>query len=295
MRDNIDVSYIAKSLGKAKRYRDGYMCCCPAHNDRNPSLSITYKDGKLLLKCFAGCEFQDVLQEIKNLGLLNEDKNFSYSSPKAPKLPKVEQNKDKIKYIKKTWEESIDINSTLGEIYLKKHRNINLDIFPETIRFHSNLYHAPTKKYYPAIVSKVDILGKNELSAISRIFLDPNTAMKADIKNNKMMLGSVKNGVVKLSKNTSSPLVICEGIETGLSVYQATKYCVWCALSASNMQNISLPAIEEISKVIIASDNDEAGINSSKQLANRLYLNGYSVSIAIPKDVNDFNDMMEVF
>jgi len=34
-----------------------YIACCPAHEDRNPSLSIgTGDDGQLLLACHAGCD-----------------------------------------------------------------------------------------------------------------------------------------------------------------------------------------------------------------------------------------------
>ena len=39
-----------------------WMAVCPAHNDRNPSLSIgTGMDGKVLLECHAGCPRQEVL------------------------------------------------------------------------------------------------------------------------------------------------------------------------------------------------------------------------------------------
>jgi len=39
-----------------------WMACCPAHNDRSPSLSITEADGgKVLLHCFAGCDTRDVV------------------------------------------------------------------------------------------------------------------------------------------------------------------------------------------------------------------------------------------
>jgi hypothetical protein len=34
---------------------------CPAHEDRNPSLSVRYTDGKVLIKCFSGCDYRDVL------------------------------------------------------------------------------------------------------------------------------------------------------------------------------------------------------------------------------------------
>lgn len=42
-----------------------WMARCPAHEDRNPSLSITEgKDGRVLLHCFAGCRTEDVLQAL---------------------------------------------------------------------------------------------------------------------------------------------------------------------------------------------------------------------------------------
>jgi len=45
---------------KAKRTGQGYIDVCPAHEDKNPSLSITEtKDGKLLLHCFCGCSFEE--------------------------------------------------------------------------------------------------------------------------------------------------------------------------------------------------------------------------------------------
>jgi hypothetical protein len=36
--------------------RDSWVACCPAHEDKNPSMTIRDVDGKVLLHCFAGCE-----------------------------------------------------------------------------------------------------------------------------------------------------------------------------------------------------------------------------------------------
>ena len=42
-----------------------YIACCPAHEDRSPSLAIKEgDDGRVLLHCFAGCETEDVLTAI---------------------------------------------------------------------------------------------------------------------------------------------------------------------------------------------------------------------------------------
>ena len=60
---------IAQGLGGKRAGRDTFMCCCPAHDDSNPSLSVSQKDGKVLVKCFAGCEQSAVIDALKGLGL----------------------------------------------------------------------------------------------------------------------------------------------------------------------------------------------------------------------------------
>ncbi|MDA0922042.1 MAG: CHC2 zinc finger domain-containing protein, partial [Planctomycetota bacterium] len=40
----------------------GWMACCPAHDDHNPSLSVSVKeDGRVLLNCFSECSTESVL------------------------------------------------------------------------------------------------------------------------------------------------------------------------------------------------------------------------------------------
>lgn len=44
--------------------KDRFKACCPAHNDRSPSLSIKATDDRLLIHCFAGCSVHDVLDSV---------------------------------------------------------------------------------------------------------------------------------------------------------------------------------------------------------------------------------------
>lgn len=49
--------------------RPGGNTHCPAHNDERPSLAVAERDGKLLVRCFAGCEQQAVLAALRERGL----------------------------------------------------------------------------------------------------------------------------------------------------------------------------------------------------------------------------------
>ncbi len=48
-----------------KRRGTGSITRCPAHNDHNPSLLISEGgDGRVLLKCFAGCSTESIMDAL---------------------------------------------------------------------------------------------------------------------------------------------------------------------------------------------------------------------------------------
>ncbi|MFJ2455602.1 virulence-associated protein E [Pseudomonas protegens] len=57
---------VLSRLGKVKPTGPNkWKTCCPAHDDKNPSLTITEtSDGTVLLKCWAGCSAQEVVSAI---------------------------------------------------------------------------------------------------------------------------------------------------------------------------------------------------------------------------------------
>jgi hypothetical protein len=60
---------------------DGWLARCPAHGDKVRSLSIDVRDGKVLLKCFAGCTADDIAAAVglktSDLFLDKSDKSAS--------------------------------------------------------------------------------------------------------------------------------------------------------------------------------------------------------------------------
>jgi putative DNA primase/helicase len=70
----------ADSLARAldgRRSGSSWIAKCPAHDDRNPSLSIREADGKVLLHCHAGCSQRAVIEALKALGLWESSQNIT--------------------------------------------------------------------------------------------------------------------------------------------------------------------------------------------------------------------------
>ena len=75
----------------------GYMALCPAHDDNNPSLSIDEgEDGKALIFCFAGCEYDEIIEAVMPKGCNGQSKNGNENANIQAKKPKKE--KDLIAY-----------------------------------------------------------------------------------------------------------------------------------------------------------------------------------------------------
>lgn len=57
---------LLRHLHKVKRTKPGnWLACCPAHDDKSPSLSIReLDDGRVLVHCFAGCSVHEIVAAV---------------------------------------------------------------------------------------------------------------------------------------------------------------------------------------------------------------------------------------
>lgn len=60
------IDRVLQGLTKVRQRQPGqYSTCCPAHEDKGPSLSVRETpDGAVLLHCFAGCEVSEIVAAI---------------------------------------------------------------------------------------------------------------------------------------------------------------------------------------------------------------------------------------
>ena len=81
----MSVDTLLQRLTKVTGRRGHWTACCPAHEDRSPSLAITETDdGRILLKCFGGCSVQAIVGAIgMDMTDLFPDTHDTHHKPKV--------------------------------------------------------------------------------------------------------------------------------------------------------------------------------------------------------------------
>jgi putative DNA primase/helicase len=73
---------VAARCQNPRKNADGWEACCPAHDDTSPSLSITPGQDKVLLHCFAGCTYDEI---VTGLGLQPADLSLHHPTTNGRK------------------------------------------------------------------------------------------------------------------------------------------------------------------------------------------------------------------
>jgi putative DNA primase/helicase len=284
----VTAEFIAKALN-GNRAGAGWMACCPAHDDRTPSLSLRdSSSGVVLVCCHAGCEQEHVIEVLRSRGLwTNRRPRRLARRVTAPAQRKLDQDEAKrTEAALEIWRSAAPARGTLAETYLLS-RGLYLPA-STILRFYYGLKH-PSGSRWPAMVSLVTRGSDGKPVAIHRTFLAIDGVGKAPVDKPKMMLGPCGGGAVRLADPTNL-LMVGEGIETCLAAMQASGHPAWAALSTSGLRSLNLP--KDVREVIVLADGDDAGEAAALDCAARWKREGRRVRIARPPVGMDFNDMM---
>lgn len=156
-------------------------------------------------------------------------------------------------------------------------------------RLRTAVLRYPGAGEHPAIVAPVTG-ASGALEGVQRTFLTGD-GRKLPVRNPKLSLGRVRGGAIRLAE-PAAELVLCEGLEDGLSLSQELPgACVWAAPGAGMLAAMSVPPV--ISSVIIAADNDAAGEQAARRAAERFASEGRQVRIMRPDPAfKDWNDQL---
>jgi hypothetical protein len=194
--------------------------------------------------------------------------------------------KQKIFEIQSIINESKQIQESCTGMKYIKNRGIYLKNIPTDLYLHGSLSYPGSDpvQFFPAIVGKITDMNNNILG-IQQIFIT-NDGQKAPAEATKMMKsigkGATRGGTIKLFPCDGDEIAIAEGIETSLAVHQGIGLPVWSTINANLMRFAKIP--ESIKKVSIWADKDISGTgeDAAKELANRLFKDGYEVKVLAP-------------
>ncbi len=287
--DAMTAESIAKALG-GRKAGGSWMARCPAHDDREPSLSIaTGNEGKVLVRCHAGCTQVAVIEALEVRGLWQgwDAHQRAYRSVPAPEAHRKADalQKARCDLVARIWRQTGPAAGSLIARYMAS-RGI-VSPLPPDLRFHPDLRHL-TGAYAPAMVAAIRNVD-GIVTGLHRTWLRDDGAGKTHLSPAKAMLGICRGGAVRLAE-VEDELGVSEGIENGLSVQQATGLPVWAALSTSGLTGLVMPA--RVRRIVILADGDEPGEKAAQTAAARWCDEGREVRIARPSRGRDFNDLL---
>jgi len=296
-----EAERIAAELDGIREGRE-WRCLCPSHSGHSLFLRDG-KGGKLLAKCFGGCSWTEILDGLREQGLVDQRKD---DTNRAAELRRIEEERIKaeterlhrrIARSRDLYRKGEPASGMPVENFLRTRGIVGRP--PSALRF---LPLCPRradprydKAYYPAMLAPIVNLRGKQIGC-HKTFLKPDGSGKADLPKElqRETCGQFKTGAIRLAP-VSARLLIAEGIETTLAAMQMFGLPGWAAICARGIETLEMPA--EVRDVIIAADNDASGAGQRAALIaqKRWQSEGRSVRILLPPNIGeDFNDVLLV-
>ena len=265
-------------------------CPCPAHEDENPSLDVKEGHTGVVVICRAGCSQDEVIDALKAHGLWPRGNTMPKRITRARRVNKEDEDDEferlRIKH-HRILRSALMAKAGKPTAYLAGR---SISIVPNAAMI---LPASETDrligKPFPAMT--FPIIQDDKMVGAHLTFLS-NDATSKRATDPYRMFGRPKGGYVPLRPiDPDRPLIVGEGIETVLSAMEIAGLPGVAACSAANLPSVRLPACRE---VIIAVDNDDPGRKAATQLAERLEVEGHTVTCALPpKKGMDWNDVLQ--
>lgn len=277
----MEAEKIAIAL-KARKSGSGWTACCPAHDDRNPSLSINDDgNGKPLLYCQSGCSQDEVISALKALDLWELGEGLS-KPPLVVSKAVEKQEKERLEgYLDTATQASKEYKNYSSDCsqsqYLKRKK---VDVF--------GIKHDGNK----LVVSAQDVDGK--IWTYQTIEDDGKKLFK---------FGGRKKGCFHVIGDivASERIFVSEGYATAASVYMATEITTIVAFDSGNIEPV-IDALKlkypKLGITIVADDDRWKEKNAGKAAAEGV-AKKHDIEYVLPKFSNesarrkptDFNDL----
>jgi putative DNA primase/helicase len=277
-----DADRLVRQLG-GKWQGDYAMCRCPAHADRDPSLSVRVGDKAVLFHCFAGCTSDAIIDALRTIPSLA---GRSHDPGRRAREGKGGHNKLALSL----WRFADPFAGSLGERYLRE-RSIDPDGITARYDQHCQYGSGTEKRFAPALLIPVE--EDAGVVAIHRTFLTADGSCKAAIAKPKRMLGNPGGGAVRWGGIPGDGVLrLAEGVEDAASVMNMLEpdTFVWPVLGIERYQTLSIP--ESIHSIIVYSQHGAEAARAIARATPHLTANDRQLLVKLPPHEGDWNDLL---
>ena len=289
LRQDHPLPGVVGAVVKLHRAGNEFKACCPFHSDRSPSFTIF--SGGARYHCFGCGASGDVLDFIqRSHGVSLRDAAMMLGAGNLPSVHvapvPADDGADRVDEARAIWRSAGPAKGTPAENYLRA-RGLHLPI-PDSIRF-ARLRYGSKGDLHPCLVAAVASVD-DKLTGIQRTFLNASGTGKAAVPKPKLSLGRVSGGAIRLAPCSAS-LVVCEGLEDGLTLQQELGQAVWVACGTTMLPQMQFPP--GVRSVAIGGDGDDAGRAAARKAAETYSLHNIAARVFFPIDAKDFNQELQ--
>ena len=195
---------IAAAVGGGRRSGSWWRGKCPVH--QSTGLTLALRDGPrgLIVHCHAGCSRDDVLAELRRLGLLHDDGGAAADPPGSEEIARrrAAEERDRQRRIADAlnlWRhETADPRGPRSSGIGRSGASADLPI-PPTIRASRSWLRHPEGGSRPTMIALVEHVEFGPV-AIHRTWLQTDGAAKASFRYPRLSLGPIGGGAVRLGE-----------------------------------------------------------------------------------------------
>jgi len=298
-RFNIQTSLasLAATLG-GETYAGGRSALVPApgHSAQDRSVSLRLVDGRLLVHCFGGADWREVLDDLRDRGLVDADNRLTGAvaagAPTRPLAPEPSRA-ERIAAAAGLWAEGAAVQpGDPASRYLERRGVAAAGAGSSAIRSHGAApagVYGRRGPYRPALLAAAHD-PEGALTAVEVTYLDALGRRSRLARPPRKLVGALPAGSAVRLAPAAEAMLVGEGVFTTLSAMRRFGLPGWALLSTSNLRRWTAPA--GVRRVLIAADRGPDGERSAAILCEVLKARGMAAEMALPPvGYGDWNDL----
>lgn len=252
----------------------------PDHSARDRSVSLREtEEGRILIHCFSPKDdWRVVRRALEVQGLLDEGPRDPKSVSFKPAIIVAQpDDEERVARARRVWEEGAPVKHSVARTYLHHRAIAELGDAAGALRFQARMTSLEDRQRRPALLAAI-VDAEGDLQGVQATLLSRHGQTKAAVTTPRRVIGKLMGGAVRLSAEGDT-LAIGEGVETMMSAAAALALPAWALLTADNLARFVAPAF--VKKLVVAADNDSAGIAAAHALRET---HDIPVDIVLPPD-----------